>query len=111
MTDRAIQVAVARADLILCTLLEQTRKYLCRFPLVIISADNNAAWMKVIVQSFAFTQKFRAENDILAACFLSDLFSEADWNGTFDNHHCIWIILHNKLDDRFDSRRIYSGRV
>ena len=34
-----------------------------------VGAHDDAARIQVIVQRLAFTQKFRAEDDVLAACF------------------------------------------
>ena len=68
-----------------------------------VCAHDDAARIQVIVQRLSFTQKFRAEDDVLAACFLTDALGVANGNGGFDYHNRIRVVLHNQLDYCFYS--------
>ena len=68
-----------------------------------VGAHDNAARIQIIVQRLAFTQEFRAEDDVLAASFLADAFGVANGNGGFYYHDGIRVILHNQLDYCFYS--------
>ena len=68
-----------------------------------VGAHDDAARIQVIVQRFAFTQEFRAEDDVLAASFFTDAFGVANGNGGFDYHNRIGVVLHNQLDYCFYS--------
>lgn len=68
-----------------------------------VGAHDNAARIQIIVQRLAFAKKFRAEDNIFAAVFFTDALSVANWNGGFDYHNRIRVILHNQLDYCFYS--------
>lgn len=68
-----------------------------------IGAHDDAARIQVIVQRLAFTQEFRAEDDVLATGFFADALGVANENGGFDYHNRIGVILHNQLDYCFYS--------
>lgn len=42
---------------------------------IYISANNDSGWIKVITQSLGLSQKFRAENDILASYLFMNILS------------------------------------
>ena len=89
-----------------CTLLQQAGKgmrSLHQALILQVGAHDNAARVQVIVQCFAFAQKFRAENDVLATGFFTDAFGVANGNGGFDYHNRIGVVLHNQLDYCFYS--------
>ena len=89
-----------------CTLLQQACKGMCGLHqafVLQVGAHDDAARIQVIVQRLAFTQKFRAEDDVLATGFFADALGVANWNGGFDYHNRIGVILHNQLDYCFYS--------
>ena len=86
------------------TLLQQTSEGVRSFHEALIlqvSADDDAARIKVIVQRLALAQKLRAEDNVLAAGFLTDALGVANRNRGFDNHDGVRIVLHNQLDNCF----------
>ena len=85
--------------------LEKSREGMrCLHQLLIcrISTDNDTARIKVIIERLAFTQKFRAKDDILRTKLLTDVLRVADGNRRLDDHDGIRIVLHHQLNDRFD---------
>ena len=74
--------------------LEKSREGMrCLHQLLIcrISTDNDTARIKVIIERLAFTQKFRAKDDILRTKLLTDALRIADGNRRLDDHDGFWI--------------------
>ena len=90
--------------------LEQSGKGAGCFFCLIIAAYNNTAGIEIVVQGLRFTKKFRTEQDVVHACFLTDRGCIADRNGGFDNHSRLWIspgrCLFNQGKDIFHSRAV-----
>ena len=86
------------------TFLQEFRKSVCRLyqtSIIYIGTYNDTGRIKVIIQSFALTQEFRAENDIVAVELLTNTCSVTNRNRTLDNHNGFRIVLNNQLDDCF----------
>ncbi len=50
-----------------------------------------AAGVEVVVQCFAFSQKLRAEYDLVGVQLLAQLFGVAHRDGAFDDHSCVGV--------------------
>ena len=69
-------------------------------------AYDDAAWVKVIIESLALTKElWREEKVELLYALLGILQVEAAgvtyWYGALNDHHCIWVYLQNQVDDFF----------
>ena len=92
-----------------CTFLKQFSKSMCSFyqPSVFyIRTNDDTGRVKVIIQSLALTQKFRAEDNIVAVIFFADTCCEANRNRGLYHHNCFRVILNHQLDNRFNRRSI-----
>ena len=70
------------------------------------STDNDAAWVKVVVECLRLAQELRAEDDIVAMILFADSCSKSNRNRRLDNHDGVRVILHNQFNNRFDCRSI-----
>ena len=89
--------------------MQQLRKRVRRLDQLLvlhIRADDNSAWVQIIVQRFRFAQKFRAEQDVFAAVFFSDRCGKTDRNRGFYDHDGVRVGLHDEPDDRLDRRGV-----
>jgi len=73
------------------------------FGLLRLLADNDAAGVKVVMQGFAFTQKFRAKDDVQSRVLLLELFRVADRHGGLDDQHRLGIDLAYGCDHCLDT--------
>ena len=92
-----------------CTFLKQFSKSMCSFyqPSVFyIRTNDDSGRVKVIIQSLALTQKFRAEDNIVAVIFFADTCCEANRNRGLYHHNCFRVILNYQFDNRFNCRGI-----
>ena len=71
-----------------------------------IRAHDDTGGIEVIVERLALAQKLRAEDDVLAARFLSDGLCIAHGDGAFDDHDRLGIDLHHERDDGLHRRGI-----
>ena len=69
------------------TLLKKCCKSMSCLSGVLITGDNDPAWVKIVVQGLGLSEKFRAENNIVIVKLLSDRFCVAYRNRRFD-HNC-----------------------
>lgn len=60
---------------------------------MLISANHDAAGMKVIIKGFAFAEEFGAKDDVVDAILLANAIGVAHRNGAFDDHQHIGVDL------------------
>ena len=83
------------------TFLQEFCKSVCclyHTSIIHISTNNDTGRIKIIVQSLALTQEFRAKNDIVTVELLTNTCCITNWDGALDNHNGFRIVF----DDQFD---------
>ena len=99
-----------RVDVFLdSSLLQQPRKGvrgLHQARVVQVSADNDAARVKVVVERLRLAQELGAEYDVAAAEFFAHRHRVAHGNRRLDDHDGVGVVPHDKLNDRLDSRGV-----
>lgn len=68
-----------------------------------IRTNDDTGRVKIIIQSLALTQKFRAEDNIVAVIFFADTCCEANRNRGLYHHNSFRIVLDNQLYHSFHS--------
>ena len=63
----------------------------CQMRILRIRGYNDSARIEVIIQCLGFTEKFRAEDDIVAMVFFADRSSVSNRNRRFNNNDCVRI--------------------
>ena len=71
-----------------------------------ISANDDTRRIKIVVQSLALTQEFRAEDNVVAVIFFTDACGETNRNRRLDDHNCFRVILNYQLNNSFNRRSI-----
>ena len=96
------------------TFLQQTSELMSglnQMLIVQVSANDDTAWIQIVIQSLRLAQKLRTENDILAVELLTHTCGVVNRNGGLDDHDGIRVILHDQLDYSFDCARVEVLRV
>ena len=92
-----------------CAFLQEFCKSVCRLyqsRIVNIRTNNDTGRIKVVVQSLALTQKFRAKNNVVAVEFFTNTCCITNRDGALDNHDSFWIIFNDQLNYSFHCRGI-----
>ena len=87
-----------------CTFLQEFSKGMCSLyqtSIVNICTDNDTGRIKVVVQSLALTQKFRAKNDIVTVELLTNACCITNRDSALNNHDSFRIIFDDQLDYSF----------
>ena len=71
-----------------------------------VSANDDAARVKIVVERLRLAQELGAENDVVAMILFADSCRKSNRNRRLDNHDGVGVILHNHFNDRFDCRSI-----
>ena len=67
-----------------------------------IGADNDTGRIKVVVQSLALTQEFRAKNNVVTVEFFTNTCCITNRNRRLNHYDCFRVILDNQLDNSFN---------
>ena len=81
-------------------------EHLPLLPLVVVTADNDAARMQVVIERLGLPQELWTEDDVLHAILGSHGFRVANRNRGLDDHEDVRIYLQRPLDGIFHGTRV-----
>ena len=85
---------------------QHIRKALGLFPGGIVTADDDAAGIEIIIKGLGLPEELRGEEDVRSAVLLTDRGGIADGHGALDDHDGIGIGCQHRFDDGFNGRGI-----
>ena len=91
------------------TFLQEFCKSVCclyQTSIIHISTNNDTGRIKIIVQSLALTQEFRAKNDVVTVELLTNACCITNRNSALDNHDSFRVVLDDQFNDGFYRTRV-----
>lgn len=86
--------------------LSKTMRHRIELRILRVRANDNAAWIEIVVERMPLTQEFRTEEHLVRLQLRADVLRIADRTRRLDDHIRIRIAAHHQTDDRLNRRRV-----